>query len=171
MSFLSEMQATDGPSSTIETLTQRTVATATPGGSTAVPYGGLTAASIFESSGTDKASPSLISALPADVSEVTMSTALGATAGFASKKLAKTAGLLIGVGFIGVQALAHADILHVNWPKVENFMIGRVDEDGDGKLTGKDLQIKATRMLHNLTTDFPSSAGFAAAFAIGFRYG
>lgn len=122
-------------------------------------------------------------------------TAIGAASGFATKKLAKTGGLILGLGFMSVQALVHADILKVNWPKVETLLIGKVDQDGDGKvriprdcyypgrsmkpdtarltpqLTHKDMQIAAGRLLHNLTTDLPSSAGFAAAFALGFRYG
>ncbi|KAJ3150786.1 hypothetical protein HDU86_006295 [Geranomyces michiganensis] len=116
-------------------------------------------------------SPSIISDAAANASEISMATALGACSGFATKKLAKTGGLIIGLGFLGVQGLVHAGILQVNWQKVEGALIGTVDQDGDGKLTHKDVQIATGRMIHNLTTDLPSSAGFAAAFALGFRYG
>ncbi|TPX67229.1 hypothetical protein SpCBS45565_g03890 [Spizellomyces sp. 'palustris'] len=113
----------------------------------------------------------VVSTDAANLSEISMATMLGASAGFATKKMAKTGGLVVGIGFMGIQALVHADILKVNWPRVENLLIGKVDQDGDGKLTHKDLQIGVTRLLRNLTTDLPSSAGFAAAFAVGFRYG
>ncbi|KAJ3031922.1 hypothetical protein HDV00_008093 [Rhizophlyctis rosea] len=115
--------------------------------------------------------PAIVSTDAANVGEIGMATVLGATAGFATKKLAKTGGLVIGLGFITLQALSHADILKVNWPRVENLLIGHVDQDGDGKLTGKDVQIATGRLLHNLTQDVPSSTGFAAAFFLGFRYG
>ncbi|KAI8591833.1 hypothetical protein BDZ88DRAFT_409817 [Geranomyces variabilis] len=118
-----------------------------------------------------KNGPSIVSDAAANASEISMATALGACSGFATKKLAKTGGLIIGLGFLGVQGLVHAGILQVNWQKVEGVLIGTVDQDGDGKLTHKDMQIATGRMIHNLTSDLPSSAGFAAAFALGFRYG
>ncbi|RKO88561.1 FUN14 family-domain-containing protein [Blyttiomyces helicus] len=108
---------------------------------------------------------------PTTVTEIGFATIFGATAGFATKKLAKTAGFAIGVGFIGVQALSHADLIKVNWPRVESLIIGKVDQDSDGKLTSSDLQIATGRMIRNLTEDLPSSTGFAAAFFLGFRYG
>ncbi|TPX59840.1 hypothetical protein PhCBS80983_g02252 [Powellomyces hirtus] len=115
--------------------------------------------------------PSIVSTAAANASEISMATALGACSGYATKKLAKTGGLIVGLGFIGVQALVHADVLKVNWPKVEGLLIGRVDQDGDGKLTHKDMQIATGRLLRNLVEDVPSSTGFAAAFFLGFRYG
>ena len=50
-------------------------------------------------------------------------------------------------------------------------MIGKLDQDNDGKLTTKDLRVASLRLMHNLTQDLPSAGGFAAAFALGFRYG
>ncbi|KAJ3282721.1 hypothetical protein HK104_010759 [Borealophlyctis nickersoniae] len=116
----------------------------------------------------DAVSPSIVSTDPANVGEVGMATVLGASAGYATKKIAKTGGLVLGVGFIAIQALAHADLVKVNWPRVETLMIGKIDQDGDGKLTGKDFQVGAGRLLHNLTSDLPSSVGFGAAFWLGF---
>ncbi|KAI9004233.1 FUN14 family-domain-containing protein [Gaertneriomyces semiglobifer] len=120
---------------------------------------------------TTETDPKILSNDAATLSEVSMASLLGACSGYAAKKLAKTTGLIVGVSFIGVQVLVKADILKVNWPRVETLLIGQVDQDGDGKLTHQDLKLATGRMLHNLTTDMPSSAGFAAAFALGFRYG
>ncbi|KAL2914414.1 hypothetical protein HK105_205981 [Polyrhizophydium stewartii] len=120
---------------------------------------------------TNGTSPRITPSGPADIGEIGIATIFGASAGFAAKRITKGAALAIGIGFMGLQALAHAEVIKINWPRVESVIIGKVDQDGDGKLTGKDIQIGATRLLHNLSHDLPASAGFAAAFWVGFRYG
>ncbi|KAI8808804.1 hypothetical protein BJ742DRAFT_807678 [Cladochytrium replicatum] len=115
--------------------------------------------------------PSAISTDPAKYSEIGMATVFGACSGFAAKKLAKTGGLIVGLGFMSIQALVYADILKINWPRVESIIIGPLDLDKDGKLTTKDVQVGTARFIHVLTTDMPSAAGFSAAFLMGFRYG
>ncbi|KAH6585069.1 hypothetical protein BASA50_000383 [Batrachochytrium salamandrivorans] len=115
--------------------------------------------------------PSFIQTGPANLGEIGIATIFGVTAGFATKRISKGAAMAVGVGFIGLQALARADLIKINWPRVEGFLIGKADVDGDGKFTGKDIQIGATRLIHNLSGDLPSAAGFAAAFYLGFRYG
>ncbi|EGF83454.1 hypothetical protein BATDEDRAFT_22171 [Batrachochytrium dendrobatidis JAM81] len=115
--------------------------------------------------------PSFIHTGPADFGEIGIATICGATAGFATKRISKGAAFAFGIGFLGLQALAHTKIIQINWPRVEGMLIGKMDLDGDGKFTGKDIQIAATRLIHNLSSDMPSTAGFAAAFIIGFRYG
>ncbi|KAI9364907.1 FUN14 family-domain-containing protein [Zopfochytrium polystomum] len=108
---------------------------------------------------------------PADVTEIGMATILGGCSGFATKKIAKAGGLLIGVAFVSLQALSHANIIKVNWPRVEELIVGKLDADGDGKFTQNDIRVSGLRLMHNLTSDLPSAGGFAAAFVLGFRYG
>ncbi|KAJ1549076.1 hypothetical protein HK096_000586 [Nowakowskiella sp. JEL0078] len=72
---------------------------------------------------------------------------------------------------MSIQALVYADILKVNWPRIEKFAVSKLDVDGDGKLTQKDVGFLTGRYIHLLTSDMPSAAGFTAAFWIGFRYG
>ncbi|KAJ3115899.1 hypothetical protein HK098_006833 [Nowakowskiella sp. JEL0407] len=115
--------------------------------------------------------PTSFSVDPAHVGEISAAALFGACSGYATKKLAKTGGLIVGLGFMSIQALVYADILKVNWPKIEKWTVSRLDADGDGKLTHKDFQFGAGRFVHLLTTDMPSAAGFTAAFWIGFRYG
>ncbi|KAJ3202317.1 hypothetical protein HDU67_000644 [Dinochytrium kinnereticum] len=110
-------------------------------------------------------------ASPANVGEISMAALFGATAGFATKKITKTGALILGVSFMSLQALAHADIIKINWPRIEKMVIGEVDLDKDGKFTHNDIKIGAMRLMHNLTQDLPSAGGFAAAFIVGFRYG
>ncbi|KAJ3391360.1 hypothetical protein HDU84_006105 [Entophlyctis sp. JEL0112] len=58
---------------------------------------------------------------------------LGACSGFAAKKIAKGAGLTIGLGFMGLQALAYTGFVKVDWSKVESALVKKLDADGDGK--------------------------------------
>jgi uncharacterized membrane protein (Fun14 family) len=109
--------------------------------------------------------------VPAKGTEIGIATILGGCTGFAAKKMTKGVAITLGLGFMGLQALAHANLIQVNWPRVENLVISRLDTDKDGKLTTKDLQVTASRIVSNLGNDLPSSAGFVAAFWIGFRYG
>ncbi|KAJ3104603.1 hypothetical protein HDU96_008867 [Phlyctochytrium bullatum] len=110
-------------------------------------------------------------ASPANFGEISMAALFGATAGFATKKLTKTGALILGVSFMSLQALAHADIIKINWPRIEKLVVGEVDLDKDGKFTQNDVKIAGMRLIHNLTQDLPSAGGFAAAFVLGFRYG
>eukprot|EP00842_Homolaphlyctis_polyrhiza_P005480 jgi/Hompol1/5933/HPOL_000998-RA len=115
--------------------------------------------------------PSIIPSGPADIGEIGMASVFGATAGFAAKRMSKRAAFAIGISFMGIQALSQTGLVKVNWPMLEQYIVGHVDQDGDGQLTNKDIQIAATRLLHNLTSDLPAAASFTAAFWVGFRYG
>ncbi|KAI8847881.1 FUN14 family-domain-containing protein [Chytridium lagenaria] len=108
---------------------------------------------------------------PAGLGEISMATVFGGAAGFAAKKITKTGAIVLGVSFMSLQALAHADIIKINWPRIEKLVVGEVDLDKDGKFTHNDVKIGAMRLIHNLTMDLPSAGGFAAAFLVGFRYG
>jgi uncharacterized membrane protein (Fun14 family) len=108
---------------------------------------------------------------PPSMEEIGVATLLGGASGFATKKLTKTAASIIGMGFMALQGLAYADLIRINWPKVETLMIKYIDQDGDGKFTKGDISIGAQRLVHHLGTDAPSMGGFATAFWIGFRSG
>jgi uncharacterized membrane protein (Fun14 family) len=108
---------------------------------------------------------------PVGPQEIGFATILGASAGFATKKVIKTGGVVLGLGFISLQLLARADLIKVNWEKIEKSVVGKIDQDGDGKLTHNDIKVGALKLIHNISTDLPSTAGFAAAFFLGFRYG
>jgi uncharacterized membrane protein (Fun14 family) len=108
---------------------------------------------------------------PASVQEIGVATVLGGASGFAAKKVTKGAATIIGLGFMTIQGLAYADLIRVNWPKVESLMMKYIDQDGDGKFTTSDISIGAQRVVHNLGTDAQSMGGFATAFWIGFRSG
>lgn len=108
---------------------------------------------------------------PPSAGSIGMASLLGLCSGVATKKFAKTAGLTLGISFIGLQALAHAKIIEVNWARVEELFIGHLDLNSDGKIDHQDFKIACCKMINNLTTDLPSSAGFTVSFLAGVRYG
>jgi uncharacterized membrane protein (Fun14 family) len=108
---------------------------------------------------------------PAEPKELGLYVLLGASAGYASKKISKAALLAIGLTFLGLQGLQRLDMIEIKWNTLERLAKEKLDQDGDGKLSRKDIMIIANRFVKNLASDLPSSAGFAAAFWLGFRYG
>lgn len=102
--------------------------------------------------------------------EISFAILSGACSGYACKKFARTAGLLIGIGFIGVQLLARAQLVKVNWGRVQQMFVGKVDQNGDGKFDVKDVGILAGRLIKNLTYEMPNSVSFAGAFWYAFKY-
>ncbi|KAI9333271.1 FUN14 family-domain-containing protein [Obelidium mucronatum] len=108
---------------------------------------------------------------PATAQEISFATVLGACSGYTCKKIAKGSALLIGIAFMSLQALAYTGVISINWKKIEDLFVKRLDMDGDGKLSMKDFQVMGYRLVHNLTRSLPSAGGFSAAFFLGFRYG
>jgi uncharacterized membrane protein (Fun14 family) len=87
---------------------------------------------------------------------------------FRTKKVSKTAALGVGLAFMGLQTFK---VFKIEWSNLERLTVEKLDQGGDGKLTFKDVEIGANRVVRNLATDVPSSVGFMSAFWIGFRYG
>jgi uncharacterized membrane protein (Fun14 family) len=65
---------------------------------------------------------------PNNIGNITLASALGACSGFAAKRLAKGAGLGIGLGFMALQVLtaliffqglAQTGLIKINWPLIE----------------------------------------------------
>ncbi|KAI8900895.1 hypothetical protein BC833DRAFT_516529, partial [Globomyces pollinis-pini] len=108
---------------------------------------------------------------PVDYKEIGVASVFGGFAGFASRKLTKGIAVVLGIGFMGIQGLSRADLVRINWPKVEQLMLDYVDQDGDGKITKADFTVGAARIVKNLGSDFPSAGSFASAFALGYRLG
>lgn len=102
--------------------------------------------------------------------EITFASLTGFCSGYACKKFARTAGLLFGIGFIGIQILARAQIVKVNWSRMEDYIISKFDQNGDKKVDVRDLGILSGKIIRGLAYDLPSSVGFAAAFWVGFKY-
>ncbi|KAJ3000563.1 40S ribosomal protein S26 [Globomyces sp. JEL0801] len=99
---------------------------------------------------------------PVDYKEIGVASVFGGFAGFASRKLTKGIAVVLGIGFMGIQGLSRADLVRINWPKVEQLMLDYVDQDGDGKITKADFTVGAARIVKNLGSDFPSAGWFGS---------
>ncbi|KAI9193137.1 FUN14 family-domain-containing protein [Polychytrium aggregatum] len=119
----------------------------------------------------DSAAAASTALVPKHLSEISFTTVLGGCSGYAAKKLAKGAGVAVGVTFIAFQSLVQLDLIQVNWPRIESMFVRAVDQDGDGKLTQHDLEVAGNRLTQTLSKDLPKGVGFIAAFWLGFRYG
>lgn len=108
---------------------------------------------------------------PATPQDVGMAGVFGVTAGYATRKLTKTASFFVGLGFMGLQGLAYCDIIQINWNKIESLAVNYADQDGDGHISDRDLTLGLSRFAHNLGSDFPTASAFAGAFWVGFRAG
>ncbi|GMH77463.1 hypothetical protein TrST_g9209 [Triparma strigata] len=100
-------------------------------------------------------------------SQVTMGTVFGYCSGYASKQIGKAIALVIGTGFMAVQAAAYSGYLDVKWNKVQEDVTKLVDADGDGKLTQKDVLVYWKKIKHVMTFNLPSSGGFGVGFLLG----
>lgn len=89
--------------------------------------------------------------------------AAGAVVGYAAKKIAKTAALLLGLLFILLQVLAYNGFITINW--------GAVQSTAEQVWTNPQNQTLADRAWHILTANLPFGGGFVAGFAIGFKFG
>jgi uncharacterized membrane protein (Fun14 family) len=104
-------------------------------------------------------------------SQISFGGICGWCAGMASKQIGKTAAVVIGTGFIGMQVLACNGYVHVNWKKMEADVMGVLDLNKDGKVDHHDLKGWLDKGLSVCRYNMPSSAGFAGGFLIGIRYG
>lgn len=96
---------------------------------------------------------------------------LGFCAGMAAKKVGKAAATTVGIGFIGLQFLAYKGFITINWQQIQEKTEKALDQDGNGKFDGDDLQIIAKKLWHRLSYQMAGGAGFAAGFLVGFRNG
>ncbi|ORX88278.1 hypothetical protein BCR32DRAFT_288784 [Anaeromyces robustus] len=108
---------------------------------------------------------------PGSAKEISIGCIAGFCSGYATKKLSKKAGVALGAGFIGLQALNYTGLVTVHWDILEKKLVKSLDQDNDGKLTKNDLNIATARYVHLLTQDLPFAGGFAASFALGMKSG
>lgn len=87
----------------------------------------------------------------------------GLVVGYAAKKIAKLAALLLGLLFILVQLLAHYGYISINWGAVESSAT-QVWSDPSGVTL-------ADRAWAMLTDNLPFGSAFVAGFALGLKLG
>ena len=59
----------------------------------------------------------------------------------------------------------------VDWARVEEAVVARLDMDGDGRLTQEDAKQWLDRSMAVLGFNLPSGAAFSSCFLLGLRYG
>ena len=102
------------------------------------------------------------------LAELGMGGIFGWTAGVAAKKVTMQVAYMVGVAFIGLQALSYYGYINISWRKVQGDLYSVVDQNSDGKLDAKDLVAFWKNFKRVMTTNLPSSGGFAAGFLFGF---
>jgi len=88
---------------------------------------------------------------------------VGATVGYASKKVTKLAALLLGLCFIVVQVMVFMGWIDVDWSAVQSTA-----ESAWTNAQGHTLGERAWQIL---TANLPFGGGFVAGFLIGFKIG
>merc|ERR1711935_488510 len=96
---------------------------------------------------------------------------MGFCSGYAMKKVGKAAAVVLGCGFVAVQTCVSYGYLNVDWKKVKDDAVKKVDTDGDGKLGKEDIKTYWTKLKTLLTNEVPGSAGFSLGFLYGVKHG
>mmetsp|Transcript_19722 Transcript_19722/g.24878 ORF Transcript_19722/g.24878 Transcript_19722/m.24878 type:complete len:124 (-) Transcript_19722:398-769(-) len=101
------------------------------------------------------------------MSKLTFGGVVGYCSGAAAKKVGKAIAVLAGMAFIAVQSAVYSGYVAVDWDKVKDDAVAKVDTDGDGELTVKDVKNYWAKVKKILTYNVPSAGGFS----LGFMYG
>mmetsp|Transcript_23194 Transcript_23194/g.64299 ORF Transcript_23194/g.64299 Transcript_23194/m.64299 type:complete len:127 (-) Transcript_23194:1543-1923(-) len=94
---------------------------------------------------------------------------MGYCSGMAFRKAGRFVGVVVGMGFVGLQTMKHFGFVDVNWNKVKDSAIRPLDTNGDGKLDAKDAEVWWKRSQSILQDSVPEAGGFTAGFLLGAR--
>jgi len=96
---------------------------------------------------------------------------MGYCSGYALKKVGKALAVVIGVGFIGIQSAVATGYIKVDWDKMSNDVVMKIDTSGDGKLDVDDAKEYWRRLRKMLTNRIPGAGGFGLGFLWGVKSG
>eukprot|EP00535_Pseudo-nitzschia_heimii_P008649 CAMPEP_0197178228 /NCGR_PEP_ID=MMETSP1423-20130617/3583_1 /TAXON_ID=476441 /ORGANISM="Pseudo-nitzschia heimii, Strain UNC1101" /LENGTH=130 /DNA_ID=CAMNT_0042627935 /DNA_START=104 /DNA_END=496 /DNA_ORIENTATION=- len=105
------------------------------------------------------------------IAKVSFGSLMGFCSGYALKQVGKIAAVVLGAGFIAVQTAVSYGYIKVDWDKVKDDAIKKVDTDGDGKLGADDMKIYWEKLKGLLTANLPNSGGFSLGFFYGIKQG
>ncbi|MBU1105421.1 MAG: FUN14 domain-containing protein [Candidatus Riflebacteria bacterium] len=101
--------------------------------------------------------------LPEDIKFILMTLGGGGLAGwavgFTLKKFAKLAALILGIGFISIQALAFHKFIVIDWERIKTAV------------PDKTIETSASSMMSVITYNLPFAGSFLVGFWMGFRKG
>jgi len=95
----------------------------------------------------------------------------GFCAGYALKQAGRVAAVVLGMGFVGMQALAYNGYIQVDHGKLKKDVEGLMDLNDDGKIDAADRSIASEKLMEVLQYNMPSGGGFAVGFLGGLRSG
>eukprot|EP00033_Pygsuia_biforma_P001647 GCRY01001849.1.p1 GENE.GCRY01001849.1~~GCRY01001849.1.p1 ORF type:complete len:137 (-),score=8.55 GCRY01001849.1:170-580(-) len=101
--------------------------------------------------------------------KVTIGLLTGFCAGVACRKIGKAAAFSIGVGFMGLQYLQHKGFIVIRWGRVNEILISKLDQNGDGQIDQADLKTVSKGFFEIMKKNLPASSGFAGGFALGVK--
>lgn len=113
----------------------------------------------------------MVDAIMPLLGQLTYGSVLGGCAGYAAKKMTRTAALAIGGTFLFLQALAWQGYIFVDWQKIQGDVVSKLDQDGDGDFDGDDVRIIIQNLWGFVKFQIPSYTGFGSGFLAGFKYG
>ncbi|KAH9580173.1 FUN14 [Trypanosoma melophagium] len=104
------------------------------------------------------------------LSTVGVSGVLGAAVGVASRRLTSDALYGAGLAIIALQSLSYMGYIQINWKRVEQDITNMVDQNGDGKIDNKDLNVLLKRFLRFAGSGLSDIGAFTGGFFFGAKY-
>ena len=103
--------------------------------------------------------------------QITMGAIFGYSSGYFSRKFADKVVYVVGGTFVLLQLMQYygQDYIKINWNNIQRDLEKKLDLNEDGRFDLEDVRVLFKRFMRILTNQLPSSAGFAAAFLLGFR--
>ncbi|OEH78325.1 fun14 family protein [Cyclospora cayetanensis] len=91
--------------------------------------------------------------------------------GIAAKRAIKVGVLIIGAGYLAVQALSYYGYLSVSFPHPEEALRAPLDFIGNTRLSPEQTDALRSRVKWIFSRSLPSTAGFGAGLGWGILYG
>jgi len=95
---------------------------------------------------------------------------MGYCGGLTAKKVSKAMAIVIGAVFFGLQGLAYKGFIDIDWKKVQQEAVGKIDTNNDGEIDAEDLKTYWAKLKKILTTNMPDASGFSLGFFYGLTH-
>lgn len=103
------------------------------------------------------------------LSNVSFGVIMGYCSGTAMKQVGKALAFVVGIGFIGLQSMAHLGYIQIDWIKVRDSAKKTMDRNGDGSFDAEDWKAYWKSLKAILTNKVPAAGGFSLGFLYGLK--